>query len=421
MGLFSEFFNRKLASDGSEYPVENKYAGSSFESFVKEESLPIEESKEGSEHKVPLTTILAINPHGNAERLQVATVFGFQVIVQKDRYKVGDKAIYIPVDSILPEWLEAKLFPADSKVKLHNHRIRQIRLRGLASQGMLIDPIDVSSKVNLKYIKLEQDLSAILGITKYEPPQPGFAQTMGKGRNRNKKHEHSLFHKYNGLDNIKWFPDLFKEGEEVVLQEKLHGTNARVSVLPFEANTVKKKIKRFFGLAPQYELCYGSNNVDISAATDFKGFYGEDIYGQCFRNMGAFDKISRGEIVYGEIIGPGIQKNYDYSLKEHRFVVFDVKILQPDGKSFKWMNPEEVEKFCEQGGFECVPVLYKGPYNKELAYQLTKGNSVYDPKTKVREGIVVKAKDNYDIEGNKKALKWVSEDYLDDKTNTDNH
>ena len=320
----------------------------------------------------------------------------------------------------MPQWLEDILFPADAKIKLNKHRVRQIKIRGYASQGMLVAPEHVSSKVNSQYLTLEQDLKSILGITKYEPPQPGFSQIQGSPKNRNKKHEHPLFHKYNGLDNIKWFPDLFKEGEEVCIQEKMHGTNARASVLPYMANTWWKKLKKLIRLAPSQEKCYGSNNVDISAATSYKGFYGVDVYGKCLHSINAFDKIRVGEIFYGEIIGPGIQKNYSYSLKEHHFVVFDTKVLQPNGK-FKWLNPDEVEALCKERGFEFVPVLYKGPYNREMAYSLTKGPSVYDPKTKVREGIVIKASKDYDIGGNKKALKWVSEDYLADNKNTDFH
>ncbi len=383
----------------------------------------------GSTYKVPLTAILEITPHGNAERLEVATVYGFQVIVKKGQYKAGDAVVYIPIDSILPQWLEDKLFPMTKdengnlqppKIVLHHHRVRQIRIRGLASQGMLIDTQDVAEKVNFKKAHLEDDLAAILGVTKYEPPARGPSCTQGLGRNRNKKHEHPMFHKYNGLDNIKWFPTLFKDGEEVVVQEKLHGTNARASVLPFIANTWQKKLKKLFFLAPKIEKCYGSNNVDISAATDYKGFYGEDVYGKTFHNLDVFSKLQMGEIVFGEIVGPGIQKGYEYSLKEHKFVVFDMKRLQPDGK-FEWLAPCDVEEFCKERGFDYVPVLYRGKYDRDLIYSLTKGRSVFDPKTKVREGVVVKAANGYCVAGNKKALKWVSEEYLADESNTDFH
>lgn len=392
------------------------------------------EGDDGSMYKVPLTKILNITPHGNADRLELAWVYGFQVIVKKDQYKVGDTVLYIPIDSILPQWLEDRLFPYSKdpvtgelvppKIKLHHHRVRQIRIRKIASQGMLIDMNDIQKDIEKLSgaLVLEKDYAKWLDITKYEPPAAGPSSTMGAGRNRNKKHEHPLFHKYNGLSNIKWFPTFFAEGEtEVVLQEKLHGTNARASILPYIATTPWKKFLKFLKLTPAVEHCYGSNNVQKSVATNAKHFYESDVWGDCFKALDVFSKLKVGEIVYGEIVGPGIQSNYDYGLNEHRFVVFDVKTLQADGK-LKWLAPDAVEEFCKERGFEYVPVLYKGKYYRDLTLSFTKGASVYCPKQKVREGIVIKDATTYnDAVGNKRALKWVSEDYLADDTNTDNH
>jgi RNA ligase (TIGR02306 family) len=387
--------------------------------------------KEGSTYKVPLTTILEIAPHPNADRLEVATVYGFQVVVKKDAYKVGDPVVYIPIDSILPEWLENKLFPlvkdpvSGAMVKppfaLNNSRIRQIRIRKLASQGMLVRTEDVANKVNFKKAKLEDDLANALGVTKYEPPVSGPSSTQGKDKQRNKAYEHPLFHKYNGLDNIKWFPSLFKEGEDVIIQEKLHGTNARASLLPYRTDTLWRKIVKLLGLAPKEEQCYGSNNVQKAVGRNNQHFYSEDVWGSTFKALDVFSRLQLGETVYGEIVGPGIQANYDYGLKEHKFVLFDVKVLDPVTGKQTWLPPLEVERFAKERGFDLVPILYRGPFNKDQAYTLTRGPSVYCPKQKVREGIVIKAVENYSVEGNKKALKWISEDYLDDKSNTDNH
>lgn len=381
---------------------------------------PIVQDETGSGYKVPYTKILEINPHNNAERLELATVYGFQVIVQKGKFKPGDKIIYIPIDSILAAPLEALLFSPDSKIKLNKSRVRQIKIRGLASQGMLVSPDEVRSLVNPDYFKDEQDLGAILGVTKYEPPvREARIQTGPKSRSR--RNPHPLFHKYNGLGNIKWFPNMFKDGDMVVIQEKLHGTNARASVLPFIANTFWKRVKAFLKLAPATENCYGSNNVDISAASSYKGFYGEDVYGKMFDKIDVFNKLKLGETVFGEIVGPGVQKGYSYGLKEHKFVLFDVKVLNADGTQ-RWLDPDEVEAFAIARGFDLVPILYKGPYNKDMSYALTKGKSEYNDKSeKVREGIVIKSNTVYSIEGNKQALKWVSEDYLADESNTDEH
>lgn len=374
--------------------------------------------QEGSTYKVPYTTVLEIIPHGNAERLEVAMVYGFQVVVPKGKYRVGSKVVYVPIDSVLPVELEDRLFPPDSRIKLHHHRVRQIRIRGLASQGMLIDPSDLSP-LNFNLITLETDLKDSLRITKYEPPTQ-FKGAPGVPGARKRRQDNPLFHKYNGLDNIKWFPTMFKDGEEVVIQEKLHGTNARASVLPYQANTIWKKIKKLLGWSPATENCYGSNNVEISSKGSYQGFYGDDIYGNTFKSIDAFSKIKLGETIFGEIIGEGIQKNYDYGVKGHKFVLFDVKVLQADGSQV-WLSPKEVEAYAKERGFEMVPILYVGPYNKVIAYTMTKGDSVYCPTQKVREGIVLKKASEYSVGGNKQALKWISEDYLDDKNNTDFH
>lgn len=385
--------------------------------------------EEVNNHKVPLTIILALTPHSGADRLELATVYGFQVIVRKNQYKVGDPVLYIPIDSVLSEWMEDRLFPnrhlpkEERGVVLHNSRVRQIRLRGQASQGMLIDLKDIKNDLEALSgaLVMEKDYSKWLDIKKYEPPYSGFSQTLGKSKQRNKKKENPLFHQYNGLNNIKWFPDLFQEGEEVVIQCKMHGTNARASYVPFIANTLWKRIKKFLGLSPAFEKCYGSNRVEISAkGSSYKGFYGEDLYGATFDKLDVFSKLKPGETVFGEIVGPSIQKNYSYGLSEPKFLLFDVKVLQPDNTQI-WLEPEQVEEFAKERGFEMVPVLFKGPFNKDYAYSLTKGPSAFDPKTKVREGIVIKARKGYSVEGNKRAVKWINEQYLDDKSNTEFH
>lgn len=371
-----------------------------------------------STYKVPLTKVLRIESHPNAERLELAFVYGFQVVVPKGQYSVGETVVYIPIDSILDHKVEMLLFAPDAKVKLTKNRVRQIKLRGLASQGMLVKPETLSPIVNLERVKLESDVAAMLGITKYEPPAPKEQGPVGKPGSR-KALAHPDFHKYNGLTNIKWMPHLF-DGKEVVIQEKIHGTNCRAAMLPYRANTIFKKIKKFFGLTPKFEFLYGSNNVDITNSRGYTGYYGEDVYGKALKDIGAETKIKPNEIIFGEVFGPGIQKGYDYGLQEPRFILFDVKRLNPDGTQ-TWLSPDEVEAYAKERGFEMVPVLYKGIYNLEMCKQLTEGPSDYAPAEKVKEGVVVKLRENYSQDGNKQALKVISESYLANPENTDNH
>jgi RNA ligase (TIGR02306 family) len=370
------------------------------------------------DYKVPVTKILEIKPHTNADSLEFAVVYGFNVVVRKDQYKVGDRVLYIPIDSVLSQELHDKLFDSTSKIKLHLNRVRQIKIRGQYSQGMLIGLCDlIDLKPGIKFWP-EQDYSAEFGITKYEPPAPNFA---GQAKKRDKPKENPLFHKYNGVENIKWYPDLFTPEEDVVVQEKLHGSNCRAAILPYQANTLWKKLVKFLGLAPKFEYCYGSNNVQLQERKHYKGFYGTNVYGAVLEKVKAFEKMKPNEIIYGELIGEGIQKNYHYGHKDHHFVLFNVKIQTPEGA--KWLNPKEAENYAKERGFEFVPVLYEGKFNKEEIYKLVKQPSVYYPPHKTMEGIVIKSLNDYNndvLSSAKKELKLINEAYLD-KDQSDFH
>lgn len=377
-----------------------------------------------STYKVPVTTIRSINAHYNAERLEIARCYDFEIVVGKNQFISGERVVFIPIDSVLPKILEDKIFPPDSKIKLNKSRVKQIKIRGFPSQGLIVTTGEIEElyNISLQNVDNETCIAEILGVTKYEPPIPTYQQARS-GTPRNASKDHPLFHEYNGLESIKWFPELFKEDEDVVVQEKLHGSHIRASILPSLDNTVWKKFLKLIGLLPKYERHYGSNRVQISTKSDYKGFYGFDLYGATLQKVKAFDKIKPGEIVYGELIGHGIQKNYTYGHdRDHHFVLFDVKVLQPDG-TMKWLNPEEVTVYAKERGFDVVPTLYIGKYNKELIYEMTKGDSVYCRSQKVREGVVIKSKDNYNdntMPSHKRSLKWVSEDYLA-KEQTDFH
>ena len=377
-----------------------------------------------STFKVPLTTIKEIKPHGNAEKLEVAVVYGFQVIVKKDQYIEGDPVFYIPIDSIIPQKLEDHLFPPDSKIKLDKRRVRQIRIRGLASQGMIVDADDIIDVYgeNLDISEIEKDYAEILDVTKYEPKVTVDNPGAPGSKKKRKPRENPSFHQYNGLDNIKWYPEKFKPEEIVVIQEKIHGTNARAALMPFVANTLWKKIKKLFGYAPEYEFCYGSNTVQLQNKPGHTGFYGEDVYGKVFKELDIESKLLPGQSIYGEIYGEGIQSGYSYGVKgKHKFIVFDIKETMPDGTQ-RWLRPDEVALLCDSKGLQMVPEVYRGTYNSlEFVKQFSTGPSILDPNEKVREGVVVKAFNNYDEYGNKRALKVISEVYLDNHKNTDNH
>lgn len=367
----------------------------------------------GSKFVVEAVKIKEILPHPNADKLEIAVVYGFNVVVSKGMYKAGDMSIYVPVDSILPQNVEDIIF-GNSKVQLNKHRVRAIKIRGMVSYGLLANP------ESLSIVPTEGvDYKDTLGITKYQPTEKQANVNSGP-KSRNKPKENPYFRKYNGINNIKWYPDAFTD-QDVVIQLKLHGTHVRFGKAPFVANTLWKKIKKFFRLTPSHEYVYGSNNVELTnRGSNPSGFYDKNIYLKVLSENDASSKVKDGEFVHGEIIGPGIQKGYTYGLKNHRLVIFDVRVMLEDGTQ-RWLNPDECEQYARDRGFNFVPVLYKGQFNREILELCTSGYSDDIDKYEVREGCVVKHATIYDVNGDKNCLKSINPDYLLDYSNTDEH
>lgn len=364
---------------------------------------------------VKIERILEVQPHPNADRLDLVTVLGWQCVTAKGVFKSGDLCAYFPIDSILPEKVEAVIFGPDSKVKLDKHRVRTIKLRGAISQGMAISlpTLQDAGVLSLHHVE-GHDVTQELGVTKYEPPVTASTpQAAGVPR----KKLNSNFHKYTGIENGKNYPELFEQGERVVVSEKLHGTNARYGWVKFEASTLWKKILQFFKLAPEYEFVFGSHNVQLQDSPFDKTYYGTNVYAKMISQYNLKEVIPKGYALYGEIVGDGIQKGYSYGCKpgEHRLYLFDIM------KDGTYLDDAEFVQAVVDLNLPKVPVIYRGPYNKDKIKELVSGSSILDPSQHVREGIVVKPVKEQKTYMGRKIVKLINEEYLLNKSNTEWH
>lgn len=107
--------------------------------------------------------IVSVEKHSNADSLDIVKVLNYNVITRRDQYKAGDLVIFIQPDTVLPELPWSAIYRAKS------NRVKAIRLRGLWSMGI------VEAFANVGYtgpIEEGLEISAEIGVTKYEPPQP---------------------------------------------------------------------------------------------------------------------------------------------------------------------------------------------------------------------------------------------------------
>lgn len=367
--------------------------------------------------EVKIVTIEEINPHENADKLEICKLENLDwiCVIQKNSFNVGDLCLYIPIDSILPEVLESKIFGSDSKIKLNKGRIRTIKLRGIISQGLVVKP----GVVGINIYKLGQDFTSELGITKYEPPEK-LPNAYGSCNKVKKMYINSNFNKYTDIENIKNHPKVFEDGEQVYISEKLHGTSFRCGWVENEANTYWKKIKKFFGLLSKYEFIWGSRNVQLSSPKyEDKYFYDENVYAKTVKQYDLKNRLQYGEVLYGEIIGYGIQGKYTYGCLEGETKLYVYDIM----KDNKYMDTEDFFSACFLKGVPTVPFINIGPYSKESIEWYTKGASMLNSVgTPIREGCVVKPiKERNNPYCGRTVLKSINSDYLLLKDNSDFH
>jgi RNA ligase (TIGR02306 family) len=87
-----------------------------------------------SELLVNVVKLESLVRHENADTLLIATIGGWYCIVKEGEFQAGDLAVYIPIDSVLPDVLIEKYELSYLK---NGGRVRTVKLRGFISQGLL--------------------------------------------------------------------------------------------------------------------------------------------------------------------------------------------------------------------------------------------------------------------------------------------
>jgi hypothetical protein len=257
------------------------------------------------------------------------------------------------------------------------------------------------------------DCMKLLGIYKYEPPAKQIQLASGK---KIKYRDNPNFHVYYKFPNLKNVKGMFTEEDLVEITRKIHGTNARYGIVKKGKLSFWDKVKKFFRLADEwidYEYIYGSHNCE--KGSDSQGFYSTDVWREVadkyqikkklweYVKNGAMEpEIGDGITIYGEIYGAGIQKNYDYGLKDIQFVGFDVR---ENGDYLSPINAKlQIKDILE---LPYVPVLYYGNWSQEVQDYYTFNNFIKGTKVP-HEGIVIK----YHTGERQKVAKVINPDYL---------
>jgi len=350
-----------------------------------------------------------IRPIEGADNIELVMVGGWQAITRKGEYQIGNKVVVATTDAVIPQAL-SDLMEVTGYLR-KGQRVRTVKLRGVYSECLLIPFKYLAPKSLENNVEEGHDMMGILGITKYEPPVKMVEMSVG-GR-KIKYHQNPNFHVYHKFPNLKNAPEMFNEEDMVTITRKLHGTNARYGIVRKKKLSLLDRVRKFFGNKwVEFEYVYGSHNVE--KGSDSQGFYSTDVWRTIADEYKIKEKLweyvkeyfipqhlGSGVVIYGEIYGHGIQKNYEYGLQDMKFAGFDVEI---DGTYQSYFNERTILGILD---LPTVELLYRGNWSKEEQDKHVFGNFIEGTKVP-HEGVVVKS-----VTGERQKVgKVINPDYL---------
>lgn len=299
-----------------------------------------------------------IEPIENKDKIVLATILGWTVIIQKDQFKVGDLCVYIESDSILPEKPEFEFLRKRCySPKLGGFIIKSMKMAGVVSQGIVFSIGSILNKDQIKELTkkdpIGQDVTEFLSIRKYDPE-------LTQEDEDNKRKTNPV---------IAWlakFPIFKKLLFPIRTKSKWPSFISKTDETRFQVlgNSILEYINE------PYSVTEKLDGQSASYALYKNKFY------VCSRNMLYFKKCNNNywqvaekfdiknklkllqkkftfeAIIQGEIIGPGIQGN-KYNLKGLDFYVYNIVPINIK----QYLSNNSVAQICYEIGLKSVPLV----------------------------------------------------------------
>ena len=399
-----------------------------------------------------------ITPIKGYDRVELAHIGGWTVVVGKGEFKPGDPAIYFEIDSQLPE---VEPFTNMEFLAKKHYKVKTQKMCRSLSQGLLMSaenfgwtPIyNVDGMGDIVAIKdscgeyhyngahwyandESRFLTKQLGVT-YAAPEDNARKTNSPDKYKRMAQRNSkLFshQPFRWLMKRNWGKKLLffffgnkKDGRKSDWPYWVKKTDEeRIENLSFlfdDKKTIWIATEKIDGTSTTFTLKRGkgfkkdefyicSRNV-VFNKPDKNCFYDTNVYIEMAEKYNIFEKMTKllhehftdcdWITIQGETYGGGIQKR-DYSIKDHNFMAFNL-ITSKEGR----FNSERMKTLLEEAfGIPCVPIVKT---NYIIPDTLDEMREFVDSQTSVidgemREGIVFRSLDGT------RSFKCVSPKYL---------
>lgn len=371
-----------------------------------------------------------IKPIEGADNIELVGVLGWVCIAKKNEFKVGDKCVYIEIDSLVNEKDERFKFLESKHYKIKTMKLGKFNV---ISQGLAL-PVDEFPEIS--GLDIGSDVTDILKVTYYNEEDvkrkaPTKTNPDAKYNSMVARHK-KLFSKwpYNKLIKKSWgrkllfvflgkkkdkpksFPSWIVKTDEVRIEncpfyinsdglwvktEKLDGTSCTYAVEKNRKNYDFIVCSRNVRQLDREDVNYNSQLTGVNVYWEMADKYDIESKLTELAKHGGYQRV----VLQGECVGEKIQGN-PYKLKERNLYVFNVIT---DGK--RWPSVESAQ-WCKNHSMEHVPIIdteYSIPKTMEEIKIDADGTSTINPNVS-REGFVYRSQDGMH------SFKNVSRKYL---------
>ena len=368
-----------------------------------------------------------IKPIDGADNIEQIGVLGWVLIAKIDEFKVGDKAVFVEIDSKCPAdderfaFLEKKhykvktmklgkfkcfsqglalpltLFPELSDRKLGDDVTKELRITYSSEEDRKrkSNKVDPNAKYKAMAARHKEFFSKpiIRKIMRYDIGRKLLFLFFGKKKDNPKQFPSWIVKTdENRIENC---PFYLESNEEWVQTEKIDGTSCTYAVdrmkrgkNKFEFVVCSRNVRQ----ADRDQECYHDSNIYWELADKYN--IEKILIDYAIANN--YDRV----VLQGE--GTGSVQGNPYKLKKNRLFVFNL-VVEGVRKGTR-----EMAKFCDDNNLEHVPIInehYKTPDTMEEIKLQADGFSIINPKVK-REGFVYRSLDG------QQSFKNVSREYL---------
>ena len=363
------------------------------------------------------------------DRIALATVDGWSVIIQKADFKPGDLCVFMEPDSVLPDapWCSF----------LKDHRIRTMKMAGCLSQGIAFplsimenygdlivgigapDDNSIVGFYNGKkavYFEVGLDLTDVIGVKKWERPD---AEDVGdikpvrsykkypKFLMRFKWFRDTFVYRNHGLASARAFPEFLTKTDEIriqncpwvldkddtwVLTEKVDGSSGSFCIRKEKHGFFRREKLEFYVCSRNRRLFNddGSSYWKVANRYNLKSVLTSILKEQDLEWVA----------IQGEVIGPKVQGN-KYKLTEPDLYVFNF-ITSKQGR---WASADG-KRLMESYGINWVPIVGVGMLPETVEGMLSIAHGQSQICDILREGLVCRSLDG------KQSFKAVDPEFL---------